>query len=391
MLTREDYLMITERRRQGAYIKDIAHELGGHPRTVRRALARGSEPPRRPKRRPSKLDAYKTRVDEMLTDGIWNAEVIYRDIRKAGYTGKLSILRAYIRPKRKLRPSAGTVRYETPPGYQLQHDWAERFVTIAGERQKVYLAVNVLGYARGLHVVGMPRYDAEHTYEAVIQAFEAFGGVTATVLVDNQKSAVLEWVGGKPRFNARFREMGRHYGFTPKACRPKRPQTKGKVERMVSYVAGNALAGSNPTFDSWGDLNAHLRAWSQTVANRRFHRELGEPVDVRLGRELPRLKPLPHERFDTAYRGQRMVSLDAYVSIGGVRYSVPGHLVGQRLTTRIQLDGWIELSDLSGTVVARHRQVSGDQRVVTIAEHHSALWNQVRVQARDLGYYAEMS
>lgn len=391
MLTREDYLMITERRRQGAYIKDIAHELGVHPRTVRRALKRGSEPPRRPKQRPSKLDPFKTQVDALLAEGIWNAEVIFRHLQQAGYTGKLSILRAYIRPKRKLRPSAGTVRYETPPGYQLQHDWAERFVTIAGVRQKVYLAVNILGYARGLHVVGMPRCDAEHTYDAIIQAFEALGGVTATVLVDNQKSAVLEWLGDKPRFNARFREMGRHYGFTPKACRPKRPQTKGKVERMVAYVAGNALAGTNPIFDSWDDLNAHLRAWCQTVANRRFHRELGESVETRLARERPQLMSLPRERFDTAYRSQRLVSLDAYVSIDGVRYSVPGHLVGQRLATRIQLDGWIELADLSGRVVARHRQVSGGQRVVTIAEHHSALWNQVRVQARDLGYYAEMS
>lgn len=389
MLTREDYLMISERQREGVYIKDIAAELGVHPRTVRRALKRGSEPPRRPSRRPSKLDPYMARVDEMLAEGIWNAEVIYRDIQRAGYPGRMSILRAYIRPKRKLRPAAGTVRYETPPGYQLQHDWAERFVTIAGVRQKVYLAINVLGYARGVHVVAMPRCDAEHTYEAVILAFEAFGGVTATVLVDNQKSAVLDWPDGKPRFNPRFREMGRHYGFTPKACRPKRAQTKGKVERMVAYVAGNALAGANPTFDSWADLNAHLRAWCQTVANRRFHRELAESVETRLARESTELMALPQDRFDTAYRGQRVVSLDAYVSIDGVRYSVPGHLVGQRLGVRIQLDGWIELADLAGSVVARHRRVSGDQRVVTIAEHHAALWSQVQVEARDLGYYAE--
>ena len=53
MMTREDYLMITERRRQGVYIKDIAAELGIHPKTVRRALQRGGEPPRRAKRRRS--------------------------------------------------------------------------------------------------------------------------------------------------------------------------------------------------------------------------------------------------------------------------------------------------------------------------------------------------
>ena len=73
MMTREDYLMITERYRQGVYIKDIAAELGVAPKTVSRALKRGSEPPKRPKRRPRKLDPFTGQIDEMLRDGIWNA------------------------------------------------------------------------------------------------------------------------------------------------------------------------------------------------------------------------------------------------------------------------------------------------------------------------------
>jgi len=388
MMTREDYLMITERRAQGAYIKDIAAELGVHRKTVSRALKRDSEPPRRPRRRTRKLDAFEAQVDKMLQDEIWNADVIFRAIRAAGYTGGISQLRCYIQPKRVLR-RGGVVRYETPPGQQLQHDWAERSLCIAGVRQKVCIAVNALGYSRHLHVVAMPSLDAEHTYEAIIQSFEAIGGVPASVLVDNQKSAVLAWQDGRPVFNRRFRELARVYGFTPKACRPRRAQTKGKVERMVGYVADNALAGG-PAFDSFEDLNAHLTAWCHTVANQRTLRELGETVPERFARERERLAALPRTRFDTAYHGQRTVSLDAYVSIDGVRYSAPGHLAGDRLGVRIQLDGWIELRDRRGHVVARHRKANGDQRVVTIAEHHAALWDQVRVEARDLGYYTEV-
>lgn len=387
-MTREDYLMITERRAQGAYIKDIAAELGVHRRTVSRALQRGSEPPRRPRRRARKLDAFEAQVDKMLQDDIWNADVIFRAIRAAGYTGGVSQLRRYIQPKRVLR-RGGVIRYETPPGQQLQHDWAERSLRIAGVRQKVCIAVNALGYSRHLHVVAMPSLDAEHTYEAIIQAFEAIGGVPASVLVDNQKSAVVAWENGRPVFNRRFRELARTYGFTPKACRPRRAQTKGKVERMVGYVAGNALAGDR-AFDSFEDLNAHLTAWCHTVANQRTLRELGETVPERFVRDRERLAALPRTRFDTAYHSQRTVSLDAYVSIDGVRYSAPGHLAGDRLRVRIELDGWIELRDRRGHVVARHRKARGDQRVVTIAEHHAALWNQVRVEARDLGYYTEV-
>ena len=41
MLKREDYLMIQEKVARGVYLKDVAAELGVHPKTVRRALARG--------------------------------------------------------------------------------------------------------------------------------------------------------------------------------------------------------------------------------------------------------------------------------------------------------------------------------------------------------------
>lgn len=40
------------------------------------------------------------------------------------YTGGRSMLRYYIQPKRKMRPSKRTVRFETQPGY-LQHRRSE--------------------------------------------------------------------------------------------------------------------------------------------------------------------------------------------------------------------------------------------------------------------------
>jgi transposase len=41
-----------------------------------------------------------------------------------------------------------TVRFETPPGRQLQIDFCERRVTIEGERDEVPLFVATLGYSR---------------------------------------------------------------------------------------------------------------------------------------------------------------------------------------------------------------------------------------------------
>src|SRR5271156_6484724 len=173
MLRRRDWLMIHERIAQGVYVKDIAAEMGVHPRTVSRALRRGGAPRgQRPARRKSKLDPYKPLVDRLLGAGVWNAQVILREIQAAGYQGQRSIVCDYIRPKRPLRTARATVRFETAPGRQLQNDWAKLRTVVAGHEQEVHFAVNTLGYSRRFHFVAMPCEDAKHTYESLILSFE---------------------------------------------------------------------------------------------------------------------------------------------------------------------------------------------------------------------------
>jgi hypothetical protein len=156
VLRRRDWLMIQERIRQGVYIKDVAAELGVHPRTVSRALKRGGSPPgERPAARKSKLDRYKPVIDRLLAAGVWNAAVILREIQEQGYSGQASILRDYIRPKRPLRQARATVRFETAPGEQLQNDWAKyRTLLVEGARSAISLR-----HARAIRAVaGSPRW-----------------------------------------------------------------------------------------------------------------------------------------------------------------------------------------------------------------------------------------
>ncbi|WP_252862290.1 DDE-type integrase/transposase/recombinase, partial [Shigella sonnei] len=80
-------------------------------------------------------------------------------------------------------PSKRTVRFETQPGYQLQHDWGEVEVEVAGQRCKVNFAVNTLGFSRSFHVFAAPKQDAEHTYESLVRAFRYFGGCVKTVRI----------------------------------------------------------------------------------------------------------------------------------------------------------------------------------------------------------------
>ncbi len=390
MIRKEDFMVMKALHQRGVYLKDIADELGVHPKTVSRALKRNSAPERERKKRGSQLDAHKATIDRLLGEGVWNAMVILREIQAEGYSGGITVLRDYIRPKRALRPSRATVRFETEPGQQMQSDWGEVVVEIAGQPMKVCFIVNELGYSRRFHFWCTDSLDAEHTYEGIIRSFEYFGGTTEEVLVDNQKAAVLEHpANGQPYFNERFVDLGGHYGFTARACKPYRARTKGKDERMVGYVKGNFFVRYR-SFESWAHMNQLAEQWLREEADQRVQGTVKEVVAKRFLREKPKLKALPHIRYDTAYFESRRVASDAYIDVHGNRYSVPAELIGQRVAVRIGLDGTLRVYQAE-TLVAKHLLRSRADGWGTVPEHHRELWDGVKVEQRPLTVYEEVA
>jgi len=391
MLSKEDFAVIKALNALGVYQKDIAAHLGVHPKTVRRALQRDRAPAAERQKRGSKLDPYKDLVDQLLGQGVWNAMVILRELEAAGYAGGITVVRDYIRPKRTLRASRATVRFETGPGQQLQSDWGEIRVEIGGEEVKVYFIVNQLAYSRRFHVWCTDSLDAEHTYEGIIRSLEYFGGVPHEVLVDNQKAAVLlHPPGGGVQFNPRFVDLASHYGFRMRACRPHRARTKGKDERMVGYIKHNFFVRYR-RFDSWAHLNQLAEQWLATEADLRVHGTVHEVVLERFQREAGSLQPLPRARYDTAYLEMRQVGWDSYIEVRGNRYSVPSTYAGQRVTVRIGLDGQVRVY-AEQTLVATHQLQSPQQGWVTVPEHHVALWKDALcVEQRPLAVYEEVA
>jgi transposase len=393
MLSREDFYMIKEMKEQGAHLVDIAHKVGCSERTVRRYLALPApKTGRRKAPRTSKLDPYRQVIDQYIQQDIWNGEVIFQKLRELGYTGGSTLVRMYINPKRPLRASKSTVRFETDPGVQLQHDWGETHTLIGADRCKINLAVNSLGYSRRFHVWCTDSQDAEHTYESIVQAFRYFGGVTRTVLVDNQKSAVLRHpLDGNVVFNEGFLDLARHYGFSPKACKPRRARTKGKVERMVGYIKQHFFQRYR-SFESMAHLNQQLELWLTGHADKRKLRKFaGQTPAERFEQERAALQGLPPTDFDTSYCDLRKVAWDGYIDVRGNRYSVPGELCGQAVSLRISLDGELRVFDINGTVVARHRLSGKTEGWQLQPTHHAALWQQTtQVEQRSLHHYEEV-
>lgn len=390
MLKKEGYAVIHALAKRGVYQKDIALELGIHPKTVSRALQRGAAPAPERRARRSKLDPFKEQIDRLLTAGVWNAVVVLREIQAQGYTGGETILRTYIAPKRVLRARRATVRFETEPGHQLQSDWGDTVTEVAGRPTRVYFIVNQLGYSRRFHFWSAPRCDAEHTYEGLIRSFEYFGGVPHEVLVDNQKAAVLRHQGALLVFNERFVDLATHYGFTPRACRPQRAQTKGKDERMMGYIKHHFFVRYRH-FESWDQLNRQAEAWLAVEADQRHHGTVREIVAERFAREAPALQPLPVQRYDTSYLEHRQVSWDSYIEVQGNRYSVPSVAVHRVVRVRIGLDGLIRVYADERLLTQHHRQPA-TEGWVTDPTHHARLWQAAlgAVEQRPLSVYDEV-
>jgi transposase len=387
----EDFLMIQALVRRGVYLRDIASQLGVHPKTVSRALRAGGPPQGHRRRvRGSKLVPYRDTVDRLLAEGVWNAVVILREIQAQGYSGCISTLKDYIRPKRPLRASRATVRFETKPGKQLQSDWGKIWVKLGGVKTEVHFSVNTLSYSRRFHFWCTDSEDAEHTYEGLVRSFEHFGGVVDEALIDNQKAAVLMHRPGEPpRFNPRFLDLAGHYGFTPRACRPRRAQTKGKDERVVGYIKHHFFVRYRE-FDSWAHMNQLAEIWLRDEADQRVHGTVKEVVRERFEREAPTLRALPAVRYDTSYRETRLVGWDGYIDVRGNRYSVPSELVGKTVAVRISLEG--ELTVYAGeTLVASYRLKPACEGWETTPGHHAALWQALKVEHRPLSRYEEVT
>jgi len=252
---------------------------------------------------PTKLDAYKAIIDTRLAAyPALSAVRLLAEIRAAGYTGGYSQLKAWVRQVRPVPPPEPVVRFETPAGKQAQVDFA-RFTFPWGVR---YALLVVLGYSRLLWCGFYPRQDMRTLVSGLEEAFLHFGGVPQELLFDQMKAVItrdLRLEGGALIHNLEFLRFAAHWGFTPRACRPYRAQTKGKVERPVRYVRGNFVYGR--TFLHDGDLDRQRQQWLEGVANVRVHGTTGEPPQVRFDRdERVHLQPLAARPYTSVMLGE---------------------------------------------------------------------------------------
>lgn len=305
MFGRETRMLLRHYLEQGTSKSALARKLCVHRDTIHRWIRDGEldrdldgEPVRYGPRRPvaTKLDAFKPIIEARLAAYPELSSVrLLEEIRAAGYAGGYTQLKAFVHRVRPTPPPEPVIRFETPAGRQAQVDFA-RFRFPWGVR---YALLVVLGYSRLLWCRFYPRQDMATLIDGLEDAFVYFGGVPHELLFDQMKAVItrdLRLEGGALIRNAEFLRFAHHWGFTPRACRPYRAQTKGKVERPVRYVRGNFVYGR--TFLHDADLDHQRHHWLERVANVRVHATTRERPRDRFDREERlRLQPLALRRY----------------------------------------------------------------------------------------------
>lgn len=279
--------------RRGEGIREIAKQLGCSRNTVRRYLREQTAARYGPRSaRATKLDEYKPYLLERVGQARpkWiPATVLLREIGERGYTGGISQLKAWLAPLKQIPPEP-VVRFETPPGQQMQAD----FTWVRKGRDPLVALVATLGFSRASYVRFGRSEDVDALCTGLREAFDYFGGVPEHVLFDNAKTVVIDrdaYGEGLHRWNSQLRALAEECGFTPRLCRPYRAKTKGKVERFNGYLKGSFLVPLAASLQTVGlklsaeAANQHVRRWLDEVANARVHGTTREVPAVRLVQE----------------------------------------------------------------------------------------------------------
>ena len=302
MQSGETHVELKALRAHGWTITHIAKEYGLSRDTVRRELA--SEHPRTYLER-----AKPTALSEPQLIHVERRLVVCPNIRgtdlhaelrhEYGYTGSYPAFERHLRLIRPARVTDPEIRFETGPGVQTQADWAKLGLWPVGDHMvELSAMVAILGCSRGPAI----RFAAEQTrpvsFERVLRCLVDLGGVTRELLTDRDSafcigatsdgSAILapEWV-----------DFCTLLGVVPRACRPYRAKTKGKVERMIRELKESFLPWLSrqllPPRPSLADYDALARRWIQQVVLKRKHRTTKRVVGEAWLEERLQLRSVP--------------------------------------------------------------------------------------------------
>lgn len=277
------------------------------------------------------------RIKDWLTGGLKLTKV-HDLLARRGVVVPYRTLHRYAEQRLEFGRQPVTVRVaDGEPGEELQVDFGKMgmlFDPAAGRRRTVWALIFTAVVSRHTFVW----LSFRQTIDDVIDGFEAawvfYGGIFKVVIPDNLKAIVDRADALNPRINATFREYAQARGFVIDPARVRKPQDKPRVERTVGYVRDSLWAGED--FVDLDDAQRRAEIWCRVKAGMRIHGTTRlRPAEAFALLEAPELLPAPEGRYDTPTWTTAKVHRDHHIQVGKALYSVPGDLIGQQVTVRV--------------------------------------------------------
>lgn len=342
MLTKRQRTTILELHRQGTKIRQIARLLAISRMAVKKVIRSASdEVPLL--LRCEKAQPYRQRILELYASCEGNLVRVHEELAAEGLALSYPGLTAFCRRHGiGVEPKEPAGQYDFAPGQETQHDTSPHRVPLGSRKQPAQCASAALCYSRMLFFQYYPRFQRFECKVFLTDAAGYYGGSTNTMMIDNTHVVILRGTGADMVAVPEMVAFGERLGFQFKAHAVGDADRSARVERPFRFIEKNFLAGRR--FADWDDLNRQARQWCERV-NSTYKKHLRAVPRELFAVERLHLKPLPAWIPEVYRLHERIVDVEALVSLHSNRYSVPGPWIGRRVEVRetkdkveIQLD-----------------------------------------------------
>ena len=346
----------------------IARQFGVHHSTIKRLLCKDSDDARKNNRPVSMLDPYVGFIKETVRKYPQiKATRVWHMIKERGYPGKSPTpIQEFVRSIRVSKKPEAFLKLQMLPGEQAQVDWAYfgRIEPKDPNSRKICAFLMTLSYSRMTFLKFFLAETQIHFQQGHVDAFEYFGGVPRSILIDNLKSGVTERVGSIIRFNESYLAFATHFGFEPKAANIRRGNEKGRVERSVRYVRDSFFAAR--TWNDLDELNRQAEDWCLNVAgSRKWPQDSKKTVFEAFQSET--LLARPRENHAVLELKFVRVGKTPYIRYDCNEYSVPAKYVRELVQVQACTE-WVRVH-YGNERITVHRRSYKKKQVIEHPEH----------------------
>ena len=317
---------------------------------------------------------------------------IWELLQASGHDIGYTVVCDYIRLQESGNKEA-FIRQEYEPGENCEFDWCEIRLTIAGVDRKLFLAVFTMCKSNFRFAMIFLRQDTLAFMEAHIAFFAFLGGVPLRMNYDNMRVAVAEFVGRhQKKPTVALLQLSSYYGFNFRFCNIFSGHEKGHVERSVEYIRRKAFARKDQ-FDTIPGSQNYLDDMCNSLNGKKLTGSKFT-IDELMAEEKEQLLPSP-ARMECFTLEQAKIDKYSTFVLGRNHYSVPDHLVGQKVEVKV-FSNQLKIYHQGQVLCAHPRSAGTGEWIITLdhylrtlqrkpgALHGSAALKQVQWEIREI-------